>query len=152
MTDPKPPVTHEQASRAVACLHSGDANGGRAIHGYIDQQEAAERSGREALRYANKKCQDYEIEYILPCFKWAEECGIDLRALVREGGGNCVAKFVGALRAKLQDAERRAEEAERENARVMACLADLPPIVKLWLSKPESGRFCMNGAHYQCGG
>lgn len=82
-----------------------------AFIGYID---ANERTGRE-LAAASKKWLDYELEYILPCFRWAKECGIDLPALVAEAKGNCVARLVGALREKLQAATERAETAEREN-------------------------------------
>lgn len=33
---------------------------------------------REELTAANKKWQDYERDYILPCFEWAKESGLDL--------------------------------------------------------------------------
>jgi hypothetical protein len=68
-----------------------------------------------------KKWWDYEQEYILPAFEWAEECGIDLRAAVSANPGkNCVrllheavcerldaalareARLAGALRGAMQ--------------------------------------------------
>jgi len=39
----------------------------------------------------------YEKEFILPCFQWAKEAGIDLPALVSEAKGNCVERLVRAL-------------------------------------------------------
>lgn len=55
------------------------------------------RLARE-LSHANKKWQDYEHDYILPCFVSAREAGIDLPALVRERPGhNCVDILVREL-------------------------------------------------------
>lgn len=56
---------------------------------------------REKLIYANKQWQDYEQNYILPCFMMAERVGIDLRELVKEKAGkNCVVLLVEELIAR----------------------------------------------------
>ena len=45
----------------------------------------------ESLKASEQKWTIYEQEYILPCFDWAAEVGIDLRQLVRDNPGkNCV--------------------------------------------------------------
>jgi hypothetical protein len=60
-----------------------------------------------------KRWWDYEQNYILPCFKWATECGIDLDQLVREKAGkNCVELLADSLRAALT-----AKDAELQNAK-----------------------------------
>lgn len=42
-----------------------------------------------------KKWQEYEKNYILPCFTWAKESGLDLEAAVRDNPGhNCVELLV----------------------------------------------------------
>lgn len=67
------------------------------------------------LHAANKKWQDYEHEHILPCFKWASECGLDLEALVLASPGkNCTALLVEALRERIDTATRERDEARRE--------------------------------------
>lgn len=57
------------------------------------------------------KWRDYETNYILPVFKWAEEMKIDLHALVAAGGGNCVELFFRELRKRIEDLEEALEEA-----------------------------------------
>lgn len=53
----------------------------------------------EMTSLIKEKMLQYEKEYILPCFKWAEEDGIDLHQLVRENPGhNCVELYVQELR------------------------------------------------------
>src|SRR6185503_2842392 len=67
----------------------------------------ASRSDRlqRELTHAVKKWQEYERNYILPCFKWATECGIDLQQLVAENAGrNCEDLLVSQLRAELTTA------------------------------------------------
>lgn len=56
-------------------------------------------------QWAATKWQEYERDYILPCFKWAADAGIDLPALVAEANGNCVARLVETLRTQ-RDAAR----------------------------------------------
>lgn len=53
-----------------------------------------------------KKWRDYEDDYVLPTFKWAEEMGFDLHELVREAKGNCVVRFFEKLRADLKKLQR----------------------------------------------
>lgn len=58
----------------------------------------------EELAIANKKWIQYEQEYILPCFGWAQEEGIDLRQLVKDNPGkNCVRLLIEELRSKLEE-------------------------------------------------
>ena len=57
------------------------------------------------------KWRDYETNYILPTFKWAEEMKIDLHALVAAGGGNCVELFFRELRKRIEELEESLEEA-----------------------------------------
>lgn len=75
-----------------------------------------DRQARDALEAravaAEAKWQDYEREYIVPCFRWADDAGIDLRALVASTPGhNCVELLVAELR-------MRAVAAEAEVARL----------------------------------
>lgn len=54
-----------------------------------------------------RKWRDYEEQFILPCFTWAEEVGFDLRKAVSDNPGkNCVVLFVERLRQMLAEAER----------------------------------------------
>jgi hypothetical protein len=54
------------------------------------------RSDRDA---ATKKWQEYERDYILPCFQWAKELGIDLeQRVLANPGHNCVETLVSILR------------------------------------------------------
>jgi hypothetical protein len=58
-----------------------------------------------ATEHHAKKWQDYERNYILPCFKWAEESGLDLRdAVTKNAGMNCVEILVKWLQAHERDA------------------------------------------------
>jgi len=48
--------------------------------------------------YDRKKWQEYERDYILPCFRWAKEVGVDLSELVSANPGhNCVELLVSWL-------------------------------------------------------
>jgi hypothetical protein len=48
---------------------------------------------------ARKKWQEYEREYVLPCFRWARELGLDLERMVIDSPGhNCVELLVSTLR------------------------------------------------------
>lgn len=50
------------------------------------------------VQYHKERWTNYEQNYILPCFKWAEERGIDLHALVRDHPGkNCVELLINAI-------------------------------------------------------
>ncbi len=54
---------------------------------------------REDRDAASKKWQDYERDFILPCFRWARELGLDLEQMVLANPGrNCVELLVSALR------------------------------------------------------
>jgi len=78
-----------------------------------------------------KKWRGYEQDYILPCFKWAEEDGIDLQALATDSAGrNCVDLYVHALRQERDQWKARAEAAER-------ILHDLTPGGSEYVSEPE---------------
>jgi hypothetical protein len=55
---------------------------------------------------AAAKWQKYEQGYILPCFKWAEESGLDLREAVSDNPGrNCVEILVRWLQGRGRAAE-----------------------------------------------
>lgn len=71
----------------------------------VTLEEALERA-----LHAERKWQEYERDYILPCFKWAEELGYDLHEAVRENPGrNCVDLFVRWLRGQARVAKSLAE-------------------------------------------
>jgi hypothetical protein len=54
------------------------------------RKTAADEQAERALR-AEQKWQEYERDYILPCFKWADEMGFDLQeAVLKNPGHNCV--------------------------------------------------------------
>jgi len=80
------------------------------------------RNKLDAMTAENKRNFDkwwaYEQEYILPCFKWADQCGINLRDLVDEAKGNSTVRFFGALQERL-----RIAEAERDALKTGRCLA-----------------------------
>ena len=61
---------------------------------------------RENVRL-DDKWRDYEENYILPCFAWARDAGIDLPTLVSEAKGNCVERLVQTLRAQRDEARKR---------------------------------------------
>lgn len=84
----------------------------KAVIEHIDRLIREAAGVREQLAVAHKKWWDYERDYILPCFGWARELGIDLPALVAEARGNCVKRFFGALRERAESAEKRLGEAE----------------------------------------
>jgi len=59
---------------------------------------------------AERKWQEYERDYILPCFKWAEESGLDLHKAVAENPGrNCVDLLVRWLQSRARAAKSFAE-------------------------------------------
>ena len=83
------------------------------------------QAARELALEHERKWRTYEREYILPCFDWATEYGIDLRELVRRNPGkNCVELLVRALAAFRRKAR---EEALERNAIV-------------WELKPETSK------------
>ena len=50
------------------------------------------------IQHHELKWRLYENEYILPCFRWTKEQGIDLEKLVRDNPGhNCVELLVKEL-------------------------------------------------------
>jgi len=54
------------------------------------------------IQYHRNKWYDMEQNYIIPCFKWAEEVGIDLHQLVTDNPGhNCVELLVKELIKKI---------------------------------------------------
>jgi hypothetical protein len=74
----------------------------RQLRASRDQRDAslkdadALRSERDA---ATDKWHEYERDYILPCFQWAKELGIDLEQMVLDNPGrNCVEILVSTLR------------------------------------------------------
>ena len=65
----------------------------------ISNRDAEIEGLKREFKRANEKWQLYEQKYILPCFKWAEEEGIDLKKLVKENPGkNCVELLVKTLK------------------------------------------------------
>lgn len=73
---------------------------------------------RAELRLATKKWQDYEREYILPAFQWAEAAGIDLKELVSiRAGHNCVELLVMVL---LEDRAALRAEVDRLRTALLA--------------------------------
>jgi len=51
-----------------------------------------------AWKRHHEKWQEYEREYILPCFKWAEDLDFDLKKAVHENAGkNCVQLLIDHL-------------------------------------------------------
>lgn len=102
MTDPKPPVTHEGARYlANVCRDAGLREQAAKLHIYIDRQEAAERE------HANQLCAGVGQ---------LEMAALDYVSL--DNSMNIVVKERDALRAKLQEAEKRVVEAERECERI----------------------------------
>ena len=99
------------------------------------------RSKLDAMAAENKrnydKWWDYEQEYILPCFKWAKECGIDLPALVSEAKGNSTVRFFGALRDQIAELRAYKVAALEENLRFRAALEE---IIRFPYSKDHSSR------------
>jgi hypothetical protein len=76
--------------------------GSRAIaHAAWDAGAAAER---EQTAYHESKWREYEREFILPQFDWAESVGIDLQALVRDNPGkNCSRLLFEVMEARVRD-------------------------------------------------
>jgi hypothetical protein len=84
-------------------------------------------------RVDEQKWKEYEREYILPCFTWAKEYGIDLEKLVRDNAGhNCVELLV-------QELGRRAAHAagQAERAAVPDLTAELRELSAKWRDRPE---------------
>jgi hypothetical protein len=78
------------------------------VHEMRDLLREQLAAAREQARTAERKWQEYERDYILPCFRWAKEMGFDLEKLVHERAGkNCVVLFVEEIRSQLaaRDAE-----------------------------------------------
>lgn len=65
------------------------------------------------ILFHKNKWENYERDYILPCFDWAKEEGIDLQKLVHENPGkNCVQLLVEELRkeiARLKNAIQKSQ-------------------------------------------
>lgn len=116
---------------------------------------------QESLALATRKWTEYEQEYILPCFVWAERLGFDLRVLVSENPGkNCSELFaeravarIAALEAELAtlkrgeptdkelmaaaiDAQRRADKYAKTIAGLEAELAQYKDVGK-WTPSDE---------------
>ncbi|HTG95766.1 MAG TPA: hypothetical protein VL866_24410 [Pyrinomonadaceae bacterium] len=69
------------------------------------------------------KYREYEQNYILPCFRWADEIGFDLREAVKDNTGkNCVELLVAELRRR--DTTARAD-AIGECANAVRTMTDL---------------------------
>lgn len=67
-----------------------------------DTLEKAQDRAQQAMR----KWQEYERDFILPCFRWARESGIDLEKLVSDNPGkNCVELLVRRLQADARAAK-----------------------------------------------
>ncbi len=65
-----------------------------------------------------KKFREYEDEYVLPTFKWAEELGYDLREAVKNNPGkNCVQLLFTRLRTELEEAQREVKRLEEQRRR-----------------------------------
>lgn len=78
---------------------------------------------RSELAYERALVDDYERNYVLPTFTWAEEYGIDLQKLVMDNAGkNCVELLVRALAA--QPAPARPDEAVNQKIPLDECLVD----------------------------
>lgn len=75
---------------------------------------------REDRDAASKKWQDYERDFILPCFRWARELGLDLEQMVLDSPGhNCVELLVSTLRdrfTKIVDLVEKVAQAHDELA------------------------------------
>jgi len=119
------PAMNDQAfmRRIANVLHNCTRSGARPFVTYDDAlkgllvPELLRRFRREiaSAEGHQKKWWNYEQEYILPCFKWAKESGIDLaEEIVKNPGHNCVEILVKQLQARLVMAhELGASEHER---------------------------------------
>jgi hypothetical protein len=90
-------ITPEELRIAIDTRSVGRGDIERAIHTINSQAQR--------IAELDAKWRDYENNYILPVFKWAEEMKIDLPALVAAGGGNCVELFVKELRKRIAKLE-----------------------------------------------
>lgn len=89
------PYTDEELAKFRSPLYGGQGAATRWL-------ATLEAEHTERMR-ERSKWWDYEQEFILPCFKWAEEMGIDLRDLVATTPGrNCVDLLVHALMERLR--------------------------------------------------
>lgn len=69
----------------------------------------------EAKRHFGK-WRSLERDYVLPCFKWAEHEGIDLRQMVLDNPGkNCVELFVNVLKREIERLEKEVVRAWGED-------------------------------------
>jgi hypothetical protein len=91
-----------EAADAKATLKSADNK-------IAELNLALEKKTAIAQEYWDK-FRNYEDEYILPTFKWAEEMGFDLHKLVDERKGNCVVRFFQRLRGDLKKTKRIIED------------------------------------------
>jgi hypothetical protein len=77
--------------------------------------DAAVAAEREQTAYHESKWREYERDFILPQFEWAESVGIDLRALVRDNPGkNCSRLLFETMEARVRD-------------KIAAAIRDAPP-------------------------
>jgi hypothetical protein len=89
------------------------------------------------------KYREYEQNYILPCFRWADEIGFDLREAVKDNTGkNCVELLVAELRRRDTTARRDAI-GECVQLSIPTC-GDCPFV-------DHSGAFTEGGAKSICG-
>ena len=76
---------------------------GPAVLGAIPRQDVlslCDEAERDRMKWSN-----YEKNYILPCFVWASEMGIDLERVVADHEGhNCVELLVRELRMRIDQA------------------------------------------------
>lgn len=110
------------AARSVAPLRDYEERDWR-VFAFAKTREGSvwERTGVQRLfatiDHHRSKWQEYEREYILPCFQWARELGFDLERMVIDNPGhNCVELLVSTLRKRLApepDAADSVQEAGR---------------------------------------
>ena len=75
----------------------------------ISNRDAEIEGLKIGFKRANEKWRLYEEKYILPCFKWAEEEGIDLKKLVKENPGhNCVELLFKTLKTIIHEYNKTA--------------------------------------------
>lgn len=68
----------------------------------LETRIAAALSAKDAeIERHRRKWEDYERNYVVPCFAWAAEAGIDLQGLVKTNPGhNCVELLVRELQSR----------------------------------------------------
>jgi len=82
--------------------HNGDWYAGRDVDCY----EREIKQIKTAKAIDAKKWRTYERDYVLPCFEWAKEAGLDLKQLVRDNPGhNCTELLVKTLLKMVDESE-----------------------------------------------